>query len=92
MRGNETDLAGLEHSSSSLDILGELSARMKRLENQVADIKAMVNEAREKGDVGFDYEHASHVLDKFFPHDKPAPVSAEPPKPMFDSFTGKPLQ
>lgn len=78
-------------STSSLDVIGELAARMKKLEADHAELKAMVNDARERGDVGFDFEHAQHVLGKHFHHDRPVTEAPAPVTPKFDAFTGQPL-
>ncbi len=78
-----------ERPASSLDVIGELAARMKKLEAEHAELKAMVNDARERGDVGFDFEHAAHVLTKHFHHDRPATEAEAPRVAKFDPFTGE---
>lgn len=77
--------------ASSLDVIGELAARMKKLESEHAALKAMVNDARERGEIGFDFEHAQHVLTKHFHHDRPEAEAPPVPSAKFDPFTGERL-
>lgn len=77
--------------TSPLDVIGELSARMKRLEAMMGDLKDFVQRASESQ--GFDIDHAkvNHVMSRFFHHDAPIAEAVEPPRPKFDAFTGRPL-
>lgn len=78
---------------SALDVISELQRRLSAIEAEHAALKKMVNDARDRGDVGFDFEHAQHVLTKHFHHDRPSAneEAAEQAKPKFDPYTGERL-
>lgn len=77
--------------SSSLDVIGELAQRMKTLEANFAELRDIVNSAKDNGEIGFDFAHAAHVLNKHFFHDQPSDVSEPPKVAKFDPFTGEAL-
>jgi hypothetical protein len=74
-----------------LSMLSEIHTRLSKVEADNASMRGEMEAAKNRGDIGFDYEHAQHVLTKFFPHDKPAPEVEAPAVARFDAFTGHPL-
>lgn len=86
------EMAAAPRAASSLDIIAELQARQKSLEDAFAHLHAIVDRAVNQQ--GLDpelIEHVQHVMRKHFHHDRPE-VEAEAPKvARFDAYTGNPL-
>ena|ERR1700704_1971527 len=81
-RGGATDVLGM---------LAEVAGRLKKVEADNADMRATIDGAKKSGDLDLDTAHMVHVLQKYFPHDRPEDEVAAPPAPKFDAFTGQPL-
>ncbi|MDE2019985.1 MAG: hypothetical protein KGJ13_06605 [Patescibacteria group bacterium] len=79
-------------AASSLDIIAELQARQKSLEEMFTHLHGIVDKAVNQQ--GLDpelIEHVQHVMRKHFHHDRPEPEAEAPKVPKFDPYTGAPL-
>lgn len=98
MRGNEQDFSTVSQSNSppknNGDLLSMLADVSAKLDAVLADNAAMRDEwerMKEQHGADFDPAHASHVLDRFFKHDRPAPEPEPPKVAKFDPYTGERL-
>jgi hypothetical protein len=74
-----------------LSMLADIHARLDAVEKRSAETQAIVNTAKERGDVGLDTAHVAHIMQKHFFHDQPEVPDEEKPVARFDPFTGEPI-
>jgi hypothetical protein len=74
-----------------LSMLADIHARLVAVEKRSAETQAIVNTAKERGDVGLDTAHVAHIMQKHFFHDQPDVPDEEKPVARFDPFTGEPI-
>lgn len=101
MRENETDLSNPNRETEVrtdvvggdiLTMLADIHKRLTAIERDNAGVRAELEAAKNRGEVDVNLAQIRHVMDKYFPHDLPAPEVTAPPVARFDQYTGQPLK